>query len=189
MKRLKELLSGLAAVLLVPFVAGADSAPAASAESVLAEAQTVATAEHKAIFVHFSASWCKWCKRLEAFLHDEKTEPILRKHFVFVRLVVREREPNTHLDNPGGTDVLARLGGADRGIPFIAVLDAQGRLLANSLLKVDDSNAKDGKENIGYPGEPETIAHFLGMLQTGAPGLTADERQTLEAWLVANAPK
>ena len=44
-------------------------------------------------------------------------------------------------------------------------------------------------ENLGYPGDPESIAHFLGILQTAAPGLTTEERAVLLGWLVANEPK
>jgi hypothetical protein len=186
---------GLTALLAVAWTAtivnGAAEPPAPppAAEIVLAEARAQATAGHKAIFVHFSASWCSWCRRLESFLDDESIEPILSRHFIFVRLVVREREPNKHLDHPGGMDVLARFGGEDRGIPFIAMLAADGTLRQNSMMRVEDPKAVGGMENIGYPGEPESIAHFLGMLQTAAPGLTAPDRQTLEAWLVAHQPK
>jgi thiol-disulfide isomerase/thioredoxin len=188
MKRLTRVASGwVAAVVLAAWPLGA--AGPADAETILADARTIASAENRAILVHFGASWCKWCKRLEAFLHDGATEPILQKHFVFVRLVVRERQPNVPLNHPGGMEVLARLGGAERGIPFMAVLDASGELLANSLMPVDDRNALNGLANIGYPGEAKTIAHFLAMLQKAAPNMTATERGTLEAWLVAHQPK
>jgi len=180
------------AVTTVVMLVGANShvrADTPTAEAVLAEAQVTAKAEKKAILVHFSASWCSWCRRLEAFMHDPAIAPIFERHFVMVRLVVRERDPNKALDNPGGMDVLARFGGADRGIPYTVMLGADGTMLANSLMKSEDATAKDGVDNLGYPGEPESIAHFLGMLQTAAPGLTADERQTLEDWLVAHQPK
>jgi thiol-disulfide isomerase/thioredoxin len=165
---------------------GAETPPAAA---VLVEATARATAENKAVFVHFSASWCSWCRRLEAFMHEETIAPIFQKYFVDVRLVVREREPNLALNHPGGMDVLTRLGGAERGIPFTAVLAADGTMVANSLIPVADPAAKDGVENLGYPGEPETIGPFLDMLQRGAPTMTADERRILEGWLVAHQPQ
>ena len=185
--RVKRLL--VAAVLLMVSPAGGFGAETPAAEAVLTEARATAAVGHKAIFIHFSASWCKWCRRLESFLHDPVVEPVLQRHFVLVRLVVRERDPNKHLDHAGGMEVLAKLGGAERGIPFMAVLGADGTMLANSLMKSTDPEAKDGVDNLGYPGDAESIAHFLGMLRAGAPTMTADELKVLEDWLVANTPK
>ncbi len=36
-------------------------ATAATADQVLAPVEAKAAAEHKAIFLHFGASWCGWC--------------------------------------------------------------------------------------------------------------------------------
>jgi thiol-disulfide isomerase/thioredoxin len=169
----------------------ADAAAAttpAPAEALLTEARTKAAAAEKVVLVHFSASWCSWCRRLETFLHDAAIEPILGRHFVLVRLVVRERAPSEPLNNPGGMDVLTRLGGADRGIPFSAIVAPDGTILANSLVKVDDPNAAGGMQNLGYPGDETSIRQFLDMLQKAAPKLSDRERETLAAWLVAHQP-
>src|SRR6267378_2725898 len=50
------------------------------------------------------------------------------------------------------------------GIPWIVILDAEGKALATS----------DGpKGNVGYPYEPEEIEHFIGMLRQSARKLNA----------------
>lgn len=187
MQRFSRLALAILSVVAVAVSATAAETPPAT--TVLAEATARAAAEHKAVFVHFSASWCSWCRRLEAFMHEETIAPIFEKYFVDVRLVVREREPNLALNHPGGMEVLTRLGGAERGIPFMAVLAADGTMAANSLMAVDDPQARDGVENLGYPGEPETIGPFLDMMQAGAPAMTAGERKVLEDWLVAHQPQ
>mgnify|MGYP003704433627 CR=1 FL=1 len=42
------------------------------ARQVLDAALTKAKAEHKNVFVHFSASWCGWCHKLEAFMKTDE---------------------------------------------------------------------------------------------------------------------
>ncbi len=61
------------------------------------------------------------------------------------------------------TKQLARL----RSVPWTVNLDADGKVLATG-------NAKDGR-NIGFPSEPDSIAHFVTMLRTTAIRLTPQE--------------
>src|SRR5438045_6073586 len=107
-----------------------NAAPSSCAE-VLAAAKEKAAAEHRAIFVHFGASWCGWCKRLDAFLEQPDIKPVFEKYFVPVKLVVQESDKNKDLENPGADALLKKLGGPD-GLPYSAFLDAQGVLIVNS---------------------------------------------------------
>ena len=59
-----------------------------TADQILAPAKEEAAAEHKAIFVHFGASWCVWCRRLDAFLERPDIKRVFEKYFVPVKLVV-----------------------------------------------------------------------------------------------------
>ena len=105
------------------------SAEPPSVEQVLSRAKAKASAERKTIFLHFDASSCGWCKRLDAFLERPDTKPVFEKHFIAVKLVVQESEKNKALENPGGEAVLKELGGP-AGLPYSALLDAQGKLIA-----------------------------------------------------------
>jgi thioredoxin-related protein len=55
-------------LLVLSLMEGSALAETPSAEQVLATAKTRAAAEQKAIFVHFGASWCGWCNKLDAYL-------------------------------------------------------------------------------------------------------------------------
>ena len=128
-------------------------------------------AEHKAIFLHFGASWCIWCKRLDAFLDRPDVKPVFEKYFVPVKLVVQERDKA--LENAGAEDLLKKLGGP-AGLPYFAFLDATGSSVATSKL--------DG-QNIGYPGEPNEIDFFLQIMKKAAPTLSEEDRKTVETAL------
>src|ERR1039458_10331589 len=130
-----------------PVVASFAYAEAPTAEQVLAPAKAKAAVEHKAIFVHFGASWCGWCRRLDAFLDPPDIKPVFDKYFIPVKLLVQENDKNKALENPGADALLKQLGGPS-GLPYSAFLDAKGVLIINS---------KRNGENIGYPGEPAEI--------------------------------
>src|SRR5262245_4683743 len=115
-------------LLLIAFQA---LAATPSAEKLLAQAKVTAVAEHKAIFVHFGASWCGWYKRLEAILERAHNKLVCEKYFVPVKLVVQEKEKNKELESPGAETLLKQVGGP-AGLPYSAFLNAKGDLIVNS---------------------------------------------------------
>jgi thiol-disulfide isomerase/thioredoxin len=171
-------LSAVAILLLGAAGVAAQTAPSAS--QMLTAAQARATAEHKAIFLHFGASWCGWCRRLDAFLSAKEIRPLLERHFVLTALDVQESGEKQSLENPGAAAMLGRLGGTGQGLPYFVFLDANGEAIATSKCP---TAAKPAGENIGYPGEQEEIALFLALLRKAAPEFTIDELKTIEHWL------
>jgi thioredoxin-related protein len=149
------------------------SAETPTADQVLAPAKAKAAAEHKAIFLHFGASWCVWCKRLDAFLDRPDIKPVFEKYFIPVKLVVQEHDKNKPLENPGADALLKDFGGP-AGLPYSAFLDAKGALIVNS---------KCNGENIGYPGEPSDIDWFIQMMKKAAPNMSPDDLKTIETAL------
>ena len=164
-------------VLLLSITAVLATPP--SAGDLIAGAKTKANAENKTIYVHFGASWCGWCKRLDAFLERPDIKPVLEKYFVPVKLVAQENEKNKALENAGADAWLKKVGGPE-GLPFSAFLDAKGTMIVNSKRS---SNTGPADGNIGYPATPEEIAWFVTMMKKAAPKIAEGDLKVIETAL------
>lgn len=159
-----------------------------SAQQVLNGAESQASMQHKRILVIFGASWCGWCKQLDAFLNTPDIRAILDRNFVIVHLTVEERGRMTSLNTPGGQSVMVALGGPrDRSLPFYAVLTSDGRLIANSNRPAPLCQA--GLSNIGFPATLQDLTWFLMMLKKGAPIFTTTDQRVVTAEFQRQNPK
>ena len=77
---------------------------------------------------------------------------------------------------------MKKWGGEKSGLPFFVFLDATGK-------KVADSNVMPKNQNIGYPGAPEEIEAFMGLLKRAAPKMSPADAETINVYLKENAPK
>lgn len=154
-------------------------APRPSAD-LLREAQVKAAAEHKSVFVRFHASWCGWCKVMSKVTDNPKFKQVFDKYFVTVELDVLEAEKDKALENPGSLDVMKSLNADKEGIPFYYITDSKGKSLI-------DSRIKGAGSNIGCPVKPEEIAHFMKMMKTGAPKMTAADATFIQTTFEENA--
>lgn len=153
-----------------------------STREVMASAVKTARKENKAILLHFTASWCGWCHKLEAALAVDPVKKHLEANYVLVSLDVMEQPAKKSLENPGANEFLKELGGAQSGIPYLVFFDKNGKKLA-------DSNVMPKGQNIGYPGLPEEIVAFGELVKKTAPRLSDTERSELLDWFTKNAPK
>lgn len=179
------------ASLALLFVAGATIAtqgtiaPAvekpAPAKDLLEMAQSKAAKENKSVMVIFHASWCGWCKRLDAWMATPQAKPFFDKEFVVVHLTVQESQGKEALENPGGMVYMTKWHGDKAGLPFTAILDSKGEMIVNS------NSEKDGKEgNIGCPWAPEEQNWFFGMVGKARPNVSKSDLDALKTQLQAH---
>jgi thiol-disulfide isomerase/thioredoxin len=156
-----------------------------SADELMKEARAKATKSNKNVLVIFHASWCGWCKKFDKFLDTTDAGKLVKSGLEVVHVTVMETPGMKADENPGGMELLKSLNGDKAGLPFMAIIDAKtGKPLVNSLQNPEKQNT-----NTGYPAAPEEIAHFIKMLEVGAPTVSSGNRTKIEAWLKANAPK
>jgi beta-lactamase regulating signal transducer with metallopeptidase domain len=128
-----------------------------AAKEVLDAALAKAKQENKRLIVQQTATWCGPCWTLSQYL--ERTRSVWEKDYVWVKI-----------DNrwTGAIELMEELRGRSQGgVPWFAILDADRKTLVTS----NDSKG----ENVGYPSDAGSKAHFRNMIQTTATRLTEAE--------------
>ncbi len=143
------------------------------AQELLDHGLAQASETGKRVFLHFGAPWCGWCHKLEDWMDRADIKPVLSKDFVDVKIDVDR--------TIGGKELMTKFkADAKGGIPWFAFLDSTGNVLANS-------NGEKG--NIGFPAQPDEIAHFQKMLGKAAVNLKSDQINVLAESLAAKPKK
>jgi len=152
-----------------------------SAESLMLAAAKTAKAQNKVVLVHFGASWCSWCKRLDEMLLGKELGKLFDDHYVIVHLTVQESDDKKQLENPGAEAMMNAEGAGQSGVPVFMFFSGEGKKIADSL-------ALPNRSNIGYPASPEEIAAFGTLLETTAPRMSSAQRASVISYLKAHAP-
>jgi thiol-disulfide isomerase/thioredoxin len=140
------------------------------ARTVLKAAKSDAKQENKLILVHLGAPRCGWCRRLDDFL--EQHADLFGKDFLNVKIdTLRMRH---------GDEVAAEIrGDTGGGIPWFAILEADGSVLATS----------DGPTgNVGFPADDAEINHFMKMLSSTVKHMDQIDLATIERELKSKQP-
>jgi thiol:disulfide interchange protein len=153
------------------------------ARQILGAALSQAHADGRNVFVHFSASWCGWCHKLEAFLKTDEGQ-LFQQYAIDVQLVVQESKGKELLENPGGAAMMKTWGGTG-GIPFYVFLDDTGKVLSNAN-NLPGKTPDAPKGNIGYPANAQEVAAFDDMVTRGLPKMPAAVRAKIMAYIAGH---
>ena len=118
---------------------------AADARADIAAAVARAKKENKRVLVQWGANWCGWCHLLTGHLENDKDarRKILYEYEV-VHVDVGRFDKNM--------DLVAQFGAEIRGIPFLTVLDGDGKVVVNQ----PTEQLEKGKAH-----DPEKVLAFL----------------------------
>jgi thiol-disulfide isomerase/thioredoxin len=161
---MKTRISILLIALMISGTALSQSVPE-SAETILNRAYKQAAKEKKNVFVIFHASWCGWCKKLDASINDPVCKDFFNKNFVFVHLVVLESGDKKNLENPGAPEMYTKYSGGGGGIPFFLIFDKKKTLLYDSKFKAPADKSDKPAQNMGCPAADEEVAAFIEILK------------------------
>lgn len=142
-----------------------------SASVIMESAKEKAKTEGKNILVMFHASWCGWCKKMDANMNAESCKDLFDKNFIIEHLTIMESDANKHLENPDAEAMFKKYTGEKRtGIPFWLIFNSDGELLEDSF----DSSGN----NLGCPASTEEVAEFISVLKN-TTDLTANELRVI----------
>jgi thioredoxin-related protein len=136
-----------------------------SAAKILEKAYKQASKEKKNVFVVFHASWCVWCKKMEASINDPSCNEYFRRSYVFVHLTVLERGDLKKTENPGADVMFKKYAGENSGIPFFLIFDKKGNLLADSNIRKEGEGLDKPGQNMGCPAADSEVAAFVNILR------------------------
>jgi thiol-disulfide isomerase/thioredoxin len=137
------------------------------APALLAKAEQVAVATDRKVFLIFHASWCGPCRALERYLQAPAIKQVVEAHFVVQEIDTLETDAakKRTLQNPGGGPILLTYtDGRGSGIPYSALLDAQGRKLG---------------EYVGAPTNAGNVEDFINTLRKADPRMSDADAASL----------
>lgn len=177
----------LLTILFASATTFAQTAAMPASETVLKEAYAKAAKENKKVMLIFHASWCGWCKKMEASLADPTVKKSIDDNYVIATLDVQEQPAKKDLENPGSLEVMTKLKGDKAGLPFWVVLDAKGKVLADSQIRPKGASLDTYGENVGCPASDEEVAYFAEILKATSK-INADGIAAISKRFAMNKP-
>jgi thiol:disulfide interchange protein len=94
----------------------------ADARAEIHEALATAASEHKRVILDFGGNWCGDCQVLDIYFHQQPNARLLDASFILVDIDIGHYDHNVDVADKYQVPL-------KRGVPALAVLDSDGRLL------------------------------------------------------------
>jgi len=94
----------------------------ADAKAEIASALKQARLEHKRVILDFGGDWCGDCQVLNIYFHQSPNLELLDKNFLVIHVDIGDFDKNLDITEKYNVPL-------DKGVPALAVLDANGKLL------------------------------------------------------------
>lgn len=150
-----------ALALATPVLAQQDTAPAASrpapakvevynekadAKADIAAAIAKAKKDNKRVLIQWGANWCGWCVKLDGTMKkDKKLSREMLYEYILVKVDVGRFDKHTDLFGGYGAKL------KESGIPYLTVLDGDGKVLANQETgALEKGDAHDVEKVMGF---------------------------------------
>lgn len=160
----KHLLLSLALIFTIS-VTGFAQEKLPSTKKVMSDAYAQAKKENKNVMVIFHASWCGWCKKMEASINEPTLKKFFDDNYVIALLDVQEHKGKEYLENPGSLAFMTKYKGEKAGLPFWFVTDANGKKLADSQVRPEGASLDTYGDNVGCPAAENEVAFFTNILK------------------------
>lgn len=129
----------------------------ADAKEQIAQALARAAKDNKRVLIQWGGNWCSWCIRLDAlFKSDNKIAREILYEYELVHIDSGQNGKNVELAASYGADL------KKHGYPFLTVLDAAGKAIANqetAALEVKDKTGESVGVAAGH--DPQAVLKFL----------------------------
>ena len=152
---------------------------AKSSTEIMEAAYKQASKENKNVLLIFHASWCSWCKKMDAAINDKSCKNLFEENYCIVHLTVEENDKNKNLENPGAEELKNKFHGESSGLPFWVILDNTGKLLGDSYIRKDGQSTDIPGENMGCPAAENEVAAFSALLKKTSK-LTDEQLKIIE---------
>src|SRR2546425_871941 len=97
----------------------------ADAKKEIAEALQTSARDHKRVLLIFGGNWCLDCHVLDGALHEGAAGKIMKDNFMLVHMDIGAADKNLDLTKKYKIPL-------EKGVPAVAVLNAEGELLYSS---------------------------------------------------------